>query len=99
MEFRILGPLEVCDGRGEVSSVGLSRVRFSQGPPRRTAGAGLQLLVHALAGPAHGVVLLVARPEHDQGPAFRARSLPRRGGGPACGPSSFVLRRSSRSTA
>jgi (2R)-3-sulfolactate dehydrogenase (NADP+) len=33
--------------------------------------AGLQLVVDALAGPDHGVVLLVARPEHDPVPAFR----------------------------
>lgn len=34
--------------------------------------AGLQLLVDALAGPEHGAVLVVARPEHDPVPAFRA---------------------------
>ena len=34
--------------------------------------AGLELLVGALAGPEHGVVLLVARPAHDPVPAFRA---------------------------
>ena len=33
---------------------------------------GLQLLVHALAGEEHGAVLVVARPEHDPVPAFRA---------------------------
>jgi LDH2 family malate/lactate/ureidoglycolate dehydrogenase len=33
---------------------------------------GLELLVGALAGPVHGAVLLVARPEHDPVPAFRA---------------------------
>ena len=33
---------------------------------------GLELLVSALAGPEHGAVLLVARPEHDPVPAFRA---------------------------
>ena len=33
--------------------------------------AGLQLLVDALAGPEHGALLLVARPEHDPVPAFR----------------------------
>ncbi|HEY4621031.1 MAG TPA: Ldh family oxidoreductase [Gaiellaceae bacterium] len=32
---------------------------------------GLELLVGALAGPEPGVVLLVARPEHDPVPAFR----------------------------
>lgn len=32
---------------------------------------GLQLLVDALAGPEHGAVLVVARPEHDPVPAFR----------------------------
>ena len=32
---------------------------------------GLQLLVDSLAGPDHGAVLLVARPEHDPVPAFR----------------------------
>jgi LDH2 family malate/lactate/ureidoglycolate dehydrogenase len=34
--------------------------------------AGLELLVGALAGEEHGVVLLVARPDHDPVPAFRA---------------------------
>jgi (2R)-3-sulfolactate dehydrogenase (NADP+) len=33
--------------------------------------AGLELLVGALAGPEHGVVLVVARPNHDPAPAFR----------------------------
>jgi LDH2 family malate/lactate/ureidoglycolate dehydrogenase len=33
---------------------------------------GLQLLVDALAGDEHGAVLLVARPEHDPVPPFRA---------------------------
>lgn len=33
--------------------------------------AGLQLLVESLAGPQHGAVLVVARPEHDPVPAFR----------------------------
>lgn len=34
--------------------------------------AGIEMLVGALAGPEHGAVLLVARPEHDPVPAFRA---------------------------
>jgi LDH2 family malate/lactate/ureidoglycolate dehydrogenase len=33
--------------------------------------AGLQLFVDCLAGPEHGAVILVARPEHDPVPAFR----------------------------
>jgi LDH2 family malate/lactate/ureidoglycolate dehydrogenase len=33
---------------------------------------GLQMLVGALAGPEHGAVLFVARPEHDPVPALRA---------------------------
>ena len=33
---------------------------------------GLELLVGALAGPAHGALVLAARPEHDPVPAFRA---------------------------
>jgi (2R)-3-sulfolactate dehydrogenase (NADP+) len=33
---------------------------------------GLELLVRALAGEEHGAVLVVARPEHDPVPAFRA---------------------------
>jgi LDH2 family malate/lactate/ureidoglycolate dehydrogenase len=33
--------------------------------------AGLEMLVGALAGPEHGAVLLVARPEHDPVTAFR----------------------------
>jgi hypothetical protein len=32
---------------------------------------GLELVVGALAGPEHGAVLVVARPEHDPVPAFR----------------------------
>jgi LDH2 family malate/lactate/ureidoglycolate dehydrogenase len=32
---------------------------------------GLELLVSALAGPEHGALLVVARPEHDPVPAFR----------------------------
>ena len=32
---------------------------------------GLELFVHALAGPEHGAVLLVVRPEHDPVPSFR----------------------------
>jgi (2R)-3-sulfolactate dehydrogenase (NADP+) len=34
--------------------------------------AGLQLVVDALAGPEHGAMLVVARPDHDPVPAFRA---------------------------
>jgi (2R)-3-sulfolactate dehydrogenase (NADP+) len=40
--------------------------------------AGLEMLVAALAGPAHGAVLLVARPEHDPVPAFRELAAGRR---------------------
>jgi LDH2 family malate/lactate/ureidoglycolate dehydrogenase len=40
--------------------------------------AGLQLLVDALAGDEPGAVLVVARPEHDPLPAFRARASCRR---------------------
>lgn len=40
--------------------------------------AGLELFVGALAGPEHGVVLLVARPENDPVPAFRALAGDRR---------------------
>ena len=32
---------------------------------------GLELLVSSLAGPEHGAILVVARPEHDPVPAFR----------------------------
>ena len=39
---------------------------------------GLELLVGALAGPDHGAVLLVTRPEHDPVPTFRALSAGRR---------------------
>ena len=39
---------------------------------------GLELLVGALAGDEHGVVLLVARPDHDPVPAFRALATGRR---------------------
>ena len=40
--------------------------------------AGLQLLVDALAGERHAAVLVVARPEHDPVPAFRALAAGRR---------------------
>ena len=39
---------------------------------------GLEMLVSALAGPEHGVVLIVARPEHDPVPALRALAEGRR---------------------
>ena len=39
---------------------------------------GLELLVSALAGPEHGVVLVVARPEHDPVLAFRELAAGRR---------------------
>jgi (2R)-3-sulfolactate dehydrogenase (NADP+) len=39
---------------------------------------GLELLVSALAGEEHGAVLVVARPEHDPVPAFRALAEGRR---------------------
>jgi LDH2 family malate/lactate/ureidoglycolate dehydrogenase len=39
---------------------------------------GLELLVGALAGPEHGAVLIVARPEHDPVPAIRALAAGRR---------------------
>jgi LDH2 family malate/lactate/ureidoglycolate dehydrogenase len=40
--------------------------------------AGLELLVSALAGPEHGAVVVVARPDHDPVPAFRALADGRR---------------------
>jgi LDH2 family malate/lactate/ureidoglycolate dehydrogenase len=39
---------------------------------------GLELLVSALAGPEHGAVVVVARPEHDPVPAFRELAAGRR---------------------
>jgi L-2-hydroxycarboxylate dehydrogenase (NAD+) len=39
---------------------------------------GLELLVSALAGPEHGAVLVVAHPDHDPVPAFRALAAGRR---------------------
>jgi LDH2 family malate/lactate/ureidoglycolate dehydrogenase len=39
---------------------------------------GLELLVSALAGPEHGAVVVVARPDHDPVPAFRALAAGRR---------------------
>jgi (2R)-3-sulfolactate dehydrogenase (NADP+) len=44
---------------------------------------GLELLVGALAGPEHGALLVVARPDHDPVPALRALAAGRRlpGGG------------------
>jgi len=40
--------------------------------------AGLELLVGALAGPEHGAVLVVARPEHDPVPGLRELAADRR---------------------
>jgi (2R)-3-sulfolactate dehydrogenase (NADP+) len=40
--------------------------------------AGLEHLVSALAGPEHGAVLVVARPDHDPVPEFRALAAGRR---------------------
>ena len=40
--------------------------------------AGVELLVGALAGPAHGAVVVAARPEHDPVPAVRALASGRR---------------------
>jgi len=39
---------------------------------------GLELLVSALAGPEHGAVMVVARPDHDPVPAFRGLAAGRR---------------------
>ena len=39
---------------------------------------GLELLVGALAGPEHGAVLVVARPDHDPVPGFRELAAGRR---------------------
>ena len=39
---------------------------------------GLELLVGALAGPEHGVVLVVARPQHDPVPTIRELAAGRR---------------------
>ena len=39
---------------------------------------GLELLVGALAGPEHGAVLVVARPDHDPVPALKALAAGRR---------------------
>jgi LDH2 family malate/lactate/ureidoglycolate dehydrogenase len=39
---------------------------------------GVELLVSALAGPEHGALLVVARPEHDPVPAFRGLAAGRR---------------------
>jgi (2R)-3-sulfolactate dehydrogenase (NADP+) len=39
---------------------------------------GLELLVAALAGPEHGALLVVARPEYDPVPAFRELAVGRR---------------------
>lgn len=40
--------------------------------------AGVELLVSALAGPEHGALVIVARPEHDPVPGFRALAEGRR---------------------
>jgi hypothetical protein len=39
---------------------------------------GLELLVAALAGPEHGALLVVARPEYDPVPSFRQLAAGRR---------------------
>ena len=39
---------------------------------------GLELFVSALAGPEHGAVLVVARPDYDPVPAFRELAAGRR---------------------
>jgi LDH2 family malate/lactate/ureidoglycolate dehydrogenase len=39
---------------------------------------GLELLVGALAGPEHGAVLVVARPDHDPAPVLRELAAGRR---------------------
>jgi LDH2 family malate/lactate/ureidoglycolate dehydrogenase len=39
---------------------------------------GLELLVGTLAGPEHGAVLVVAKPDHDLVPSLRALAAPRR---------------------
>ena len=49
-----------------------------QGHKAFALAVGLELLVSALAGPDHGAVLVVARPEHDPVPAFKELAGDRR---------------------
>ena len=63
---------------GEASPEDLVPFGGEQAHKAFALAVGLELLVGALAGPEHGAVLVVARPEHDPVPAFRALAAGRR---------------------
>ena len=63
---------------GEASPEDLVPFGGEQAHKAFALAVGLELLVSALAGPEHGAVLVVARPEHDPVPAFRALAAGRR---------------------
>ena len=63
---------------GEASPDGLVPFGGEQAHKAFALAAGLELLVRALAGEEHGAFLVVARPEHDPVPAFRALAEGRR---------------------
>jgi len=63
---------------GEASPEDLVPFGGEQAHKAFALAVGLELLVSALAGPEHGAVLVVARPEHDPVPSFRALAAGRR---------------------
>jgi (2R)-3-sulfolactate dehydrogenase (NADP+) len=63
---------------GRVSAEELVPFGGEQSHKAFALAVGLELLVGALAGPEHGVVLVVARPEHDPVPALRELAAGRR---------------------
>ncbi len=63
---------------GEASPEDLVPFGGEQAHKAFALAVGLELLVSALAGEEHGAVLVVARPEHDPVPAFRALAAGRR---------------------
>jgi LDH2 family malate/lactate/ureidoglycolate dehydrogenase len=63
---------------GEAQSDELVHFGGEQAHKAFALAAGLELLVSALAGPEHGAVLVVARPDFDPVPAFRELAAGRR---------------------
>ena len=63
---------------GRVSAEELVPFGGEQSHKAFALAVGLELLVGALAGPEHGVVLVVARPDHDPVPAIRKLAAGRR---------------------
>ena len=63
---------------GRAAAVELVPFGGAQAHKAFALAVGLESLVGALAGPEHGAVLVVARPEHDPVPALRGLALGRR---------------------